>query len=116
MIIGKHYKFDAAHFLPRHPKCGKTHGHTWHVTVEVEGPLEYELKVVMDFHELDEIVKQVIAKLDHTNLNDTLPMPTAEVLTTMLASAISAGLPKHVTLHAVQVQEGDGGWARYEQK
>ena len=38
--ITKTFTFDAAHWLPRVPeghKCGRLHGHTYSVTIAVEG-------------------------------------------------------------------------------
>ena len=40
--IGKHFTFDASHQLPCNPiygKCQSLHGHTYHLTVEVEGEI-----------------------------------------------------------------------------
>lgn len=55
--------FDAAHFIPGHPKCGRLHGHTYQVEVELEGNLpvtEHPIYLV-DFAE----VKRVVDELDH---------------------------------------------------
>ena len=40
MILGVSETFDSAHFLPNHPKCGRIHGHTYKVEIEVEGELK----------------------------------------------------------------------------
>jgi 6-pyruvoyl tetrahydropterin synthase/QueD family protein len=51
--------FDAAHFIPEHPKCGKIHGHTYRVIVVVD------TDEFLDFHDLKEIVEDIIEPLDH---------------------------------------------------
>ncbi len=59
--------FDAAHFLPGHPKCGRLHGHTYHVFVEivVQGDedlwLERHPHYLMDYAE----IKEIVMELDH---------------------------------------------------
>ena len=71
MIIGKTSTFEASHYLPGHEKCGKMHGHTYKVTVEVIGFIDPN-GMVMDLHELGKKVKSVIEKYDHTTLNHFL--------------------------------------------
>ena len=74
-------KFAAAHYLPDHPgKCINLHGHTWKVEVWMEGDVDHLTGMVVDFGE----VKEQIDFLDHTSLNESLPLgflpPTAENL------------------------------------
>jgi 6-pyruvoyltetrahydropterin/6-carboxytetrahydropterin synthase len=73
------YEFDAAHQLLWHPgKCRNLHGHTYRLEVSVAGSLD-ERGVVMDFAELDVVVREhVLGQLDHRLLNDVLDNPTAE--------------------------------------
>lgn len=76
MRIGKTYYFEAAHSLPGHNgKCRNLHGHSYKLEVTVEGGLLYEEgtsddNMVMDFADLDALVKPMVALYDHTNLND----------------------------------------------
>lgn len=63
MRIGKTFRFDAAHFLPNVPdehKCKRLHGHTYHVTVSIEGPVGFESGWVMDYGVLSAVVKPII--------------------------------------------------------
>jgi len=55
-------EFHAAHHIPEHPKCGKTHGHTYklEVLVDIDG--------WVDFHDLKEIIWKVLKDFDHTDL------------------------------------------------
>jgi len=72
--ISKTYTFDAAHQLVGHEgKCKNLHGHTYSVTVEIEGeqihnPGASDDTMVMDYGNLDIIVKPVIEQLDHAFL------------------------------------------------
>lgn len=115
--IGKKYKFDAAHSIPDHPKCGKVHGHTWTVEVEVEGEIPMGKTMLVDFNVLDEIVEPILEKLDHTNLNhNPIVVPTVEAIAQWLALSIYRAF-EHRTMTQVvdvyvKVQEGDGGWAQ----
>lgn len=83
MIIYKQFTFDAAHWLPQVPeghKCRKLHGHTYHLTVFISGPLQKNTGWVMDFSEIKSVCKPVIERLDHSLLNEIagLENPTAE--------------------------------------
>jgi len=70
MIIAREFRFEAAHFLPGHPKCGRMHGHSYRLVVAVEGPVG-ENGMVMDFSQLKDIVQSAILnRVDHRPLND----------------------------------------------
>lgn len=109
MIIGKTFTFEASHYLPGHEKCGKMHGHTYKVTVEVIGFIGPN-GMVMDLHELGKKVKSVIEKYDHTTLNHFFEIPSCE----NIAEGIFEELRPQMPLYSVQVQEGEGGYARCE--
>jgi len=112
MIVGKQFHFDAAHFLPGHPTCGKIHGHTWRVDVELQGPLNSE-GMVFDFAKLKEAVDQILKDYDHSNLNDSFGRPTCEIIATLIGTSLKAELVG-VGLYSVKVQEGFGGYAIYK--
>ena len=82
----KIFRFDAAHYLPNYEgKCKNLHGHTWTLEVEVSSDeliqSGSEAGMVIDFGKLKEAVnREVIGKLDHTLLNDTIENPTCENL------------------------------------
>ena len=110
--------FSAAHYIPEHPKCGKTHGHTWKVEVWLEGELREEDKgMLLDFGDIKDLLKA----FDHDALNDltwftdNFP-PTAE----HLAQVIHAGLKgtcsrrsKEISDIKVRVWESDHAYAEY---
>ena len=109
MTVGKTYKFDAAHFLPDHPKCGQLHGHTYTVTVEVVGKVNPETGMVIDLHVLDSFVEPIIKKLDHHFINDSIPIPTCENIAKWFLLQLSPLIPLPIN---IKVQEGAGGYAR----
>ena len=112
MIVGKQFHFDAAHFLPDHPTCGKIHGHTWRVDVELQGPLGLE-GMVLDFAKLKEAMDRILKNYDHSNLNDSIPKPTCEMIAMLISTSLRTELPG-VGLYSVKVQEGSGGYAIYK--
>lgn len=77
--VTKTFDFDAAHFLPNYyGKCEKLHGHTYNLHVTIEGELG-ENGLLIDFVILKKIVKErVLNQLDHSHLNDLIPVPSAE--------------------------------------
>lgn len=76
--VVKEWRFDAAHQLENHDgKCRRPHGHTYRVSVAVEGPVAdidgaSDEGMVMDFAELDAAWKAIEPRLDHQDLNVTL--------------------------------------------
>jgi 6-pyruvoyltetrahydropterin/6-carboxytetrahydropterin synthase len=81
--IRKRFRFEAAHVLPHHPgKCSRLHGHSYRLEVAVDGSIQPDgpaQGMILDFDEISAIVKPaVIARLDHSSLNDLLSNPTAE--------------------------------------
>jgi len=87
MIIEKDYTFDSAHHLPNTPdghKCKHMHGHTYKLSIAVEGKILTHEGWVMDFAEISKHVKPIIKTLDHKVLNDIpgLENPTAESIAT----------------------------------
>src|SRR5262245_16944856 len=53
------YRFEAAHFLPRVPeghKCARMHGHSYVISIAVEGEIDPDRGWLMDFAEIDEHV------------------------------------------------------------
>jgi 6-pyruvoyltetrahydropterin/6-carboxytetrahydropterin synthase len=79
--VTRTFAFEAAHQLPWHAgKCRNLHGHGYRLEVTVEGPVG-DNGMVLDFADVEEIVeREVIARYDHTYLNDLLENPTAELI------------------------------------
>lgn len=111
MIIGKEYRFEAAHRLPEtcedHP-CREMHGHSYKVLILIDGPLQPN-GMVMDYHEINKIVKPLIEQLDHSVLNEIVENPTAENLAIYLFDKLFEFLP----MAAVEVRETETSLARF---
>jgi 6-pyruvoyltetrahydropterin/6-carboxytetrahydropterin synthase len=116
MIVGIKTHFDAAHYLPKHEgKCKNLHGHRWVVEIEVEGVVDVDSGMVLDFALLKEVAELLVEyPYDHKLLNEVLTwVPTAE----NLAMEIFRGLLKAFTarkslsIHKVRVYETPDNWA-----
>jgi len=118
MVIFKKFAFDSAHFLPNVPqghKCKNIHGHTYHLTVFLEGDLEEKLEWVMDFKVLKDVVRPVIDQLDHQLMNEIpgLENPTAERIVIWIWNQIKPKLP---LLSKLELNETPTSGAIYEGK
>ena len=101
-------KFDAAHFIPDHPRCGKTHGHCWHITVAFQPKITDITKITVDFKVLKTVVRGVLDRLDHTLINDLIEIPSAENISSFIfqdlkSVLISSNVP--ATVSSVNVWE-----------
>jgi len=99
MKVFKRFTFDSAHFLPNVPdghKCKETHGHTYQLTVYIEGDLEKNLGWVMDFAELQKVLDPIVKSLDHKFLNNIagLENPTCEIIAKWLWNKIKPEIPQ----------------------
>lgn len=66
MKITKTFTFDAGHRLMRHDGlCHNLHGHTYHLEVTIDGPLDEYTGMIIDFKDLKALVKKHIDPLDH---------------------------------------------------
>ena len=79
MIVSKRISFDAAHFLPEYEgPCVFMHGHHFSVELAVQGEVNHETGMVMDFKYLKEFLQSIKDIFDHTLLNNIISNPTAE--------------------------------------
>lgn len=116
MIIGKKFKFESAHSLPEYDgKCANLHGHTYILEVEVWGQKDLS-GMVIDLNKLTELVKPVIDIYDHQLLNTLMDNPTVENLVSRIKELLELQLNNGVRLQSIKLQEGEGGWARWESR
>jgi 6-pyruvoyltetrahydropterin/6-carboxytetrahydropterin synthase len=68
MKIAKEYRWEMGHRLPFHKGlCKNMHGHSYKMAVEITGGLDKN-GMIIDFFDLNKIVKPVIEKYDHAFL------------------------------------------------
>ena len=106
--IGRSYRFESAHFLPKVPeghRCRNLHGHNYRVEVTVVGPLDAR-GFVKDFAEIDAEMLPLVAMLDHKLLNEVagLDNPTAEIIAHWFLDRVGAAV-------SVRVWENEDCWA-----
>lgn len=83
------------------------HGHSYRVRVWITAPLHPDLGWAIDFADVDEIVAPVIDLLDHSTIDDCVPISTAENLAVYIWDHVHKRLPGRV---AIEVSEtGDTG-------
>ncbi len=116
MTIYKQFTFDAAHFLPQVPeghKCRQLHGHTYHLTIYISGPIAADTGWVIDFSEVKATCKPLIDRLDHALLNEVagLENPTAENVARWLWKQIKIKLPG---LQKIELKETPTSGVIYE--
>lgn len=97
--IRRTYTFESAHRLPHVPdghKCGRLHGHSYRATVVIRGEVGGD-GFVIDFGDVDKVVRPIVDRLDHHYLNDVdgLSNPTSELLAAWFIHSIGDALPVH---------------------
>ncbi len=111
--------FDAAHFLRGYQgKCEALHGHRFRVVVRVESPEVNDIGIAYDFAELKQHLGDIIARFDHTCLNDVAPFdkinPSSENLATTIYNELQ---PKFagasISLSSVEVWESPHSGVSY---
>ena len=130
--LTKIFHFEAAHALNGYDgKCRNIHGHSYELHVTVKGmplnkPGNPKNGMVIDFHDLKQIVNQeVVEKFDHSFIiGNNMPsdfveitkknfdkvvelpyQPTTENMLADFAERIKKRLPQHVELYSVTLQE-----------
>ena len=99
--------------VPEGHKCSELHGHTYHLTVYLEGSIKANRGWVIDFTDLKKAVKPVIDLVDHKYLNDIpgLENPTTEMFSVWLWEKIKPLLPE---LKRIELKETPTSGVIYE--
>ena len=112
--------FSSAHRLRNYNgKCENLHGHNWRVRLYVSAKELDETGFVVDFKEMDKILKDVTDKLDHQNINE-LPFfqeinPTAENIAFFIFNESKKLIDNdRVTVSKVSVWESEKSCATVE--
>ncbi|MBU1341904.1 MAG: 6-carboxytetrahydropterin synthase QueD [Proteobacteria bacterium] len=113
--------FAAAHSLKGYDgNCSNMHGHNWIVEAYIQCTKLNKLGIGVDFRDVKGIVKDVLSKLDHTNLNEVVEFssinPTSENISKFLYTELSRRLnTEHVTVTKVMVFESPGCGSAYRE-
>jgi len=118
MRIFKEFTFEAAHRLPNVPanhKCGRLHGHSYSVQLQVKGQVSESSGMIMDFADVKAAFQPLLDRLDHFYLNEIegLENPTAENLVVWIWDRLKPVLPE---LSMVLVKETCTAGAIFEGK
>jgi len=117
MIIAKHFEFEAAHKLPDvecYGACRNMHGHTYKLTIEIEGFIN-EFGWVINFKEFKNLINdRVINILDHQYLNDIVPISTAENLILWIEQQIKNEIETFAKLKSITLYETSNSYAKVE--
>jgi 6-pyruvoyltetrahydropterin/6-carboxytetrahydropterin synthase len=109
MKIVQAFTFEAAHRLPRVPqthRCSKVHGHSYRVELELEGEVDKESGLVVDFFDVESTFQPLLEQLDHQLLNDVegLDNPTSENIAMWIWNRAAPALPQ---LSRIVIHETD---------
>lgn len=119
--ICKRYTFEAAHHLPQHKgKCRRPHGHSYKVDIVLAGNrLQQDGSsqgMLLDFDDLDHVMRPIIEGLDHQNLNDVIHIlpPTAENIVGYISSELEEAFgSEFAQLDSIRVWETEKSWAEW---
>lgn len=105
--VVKRLEISASHKLnlSYSSKCENLHGHNWIIHIHLMSEKLDENGMVYDFTKIKDIIHK---KLDHTNLNDIIPQPTAENIAKYICDRLGS------TCFKVEVRESEGNTAIYE--
>lgn len=68
--IAKEFTWEMSHRLPYHDDaCKNIHGHSYKMRIELEGEMD-DKGMVMDYYDIEKIVRPLINKLDHAFICD----------------------------------------------
>lgn len=103
--ISKKFSFDASHVLANHTgQCGRLHGHSYEIEVTMwSTAIDLHTHMVMDYADLDAIVKPFITMLDHQHLNCYILYPTAENIAVWFARKVLKALPVKLVYNELEV-------------
>jgi 6-pyruvoyltetrahydropterin/6-carboxytetrahydropterin synthase len=122
--------FDSAHYTASSQPDDQIHGHTYIVSVQVEGEVDQSTGFVVDFNLLQSIVREVVREWDHKLIipkgdyesvyargpfrlevkQIDAPFPTAEFIAIELSRAIHKKLGRDLKV-TVRLYEGAGKYA-----
>jgi 6-pyruvoyltetrahydropterin/6-carboxytetrahydropterin synthase len=102
--------FDAAHYLRDYGgKCENLHGHRFKVVVVLKAAKLNKIGLAYDFTELKHQLGEVLARFDHTSLNEVPPFdkinPSSENIAAEIYNQMKGRFSGGVALSSVEVWE-----------
>ncbi len=106
-LLKQHFQIESARFLPHLPAghpCSRLHGHSFKIIISIRGELEPKIGWVIDYNEIQALMKPILDKIDHRELNQVpgLENPTSELLAKWIYDQLK---PTLKTLSQVCVME-----------
>jgi 6-pyruvoyltetrahydropterin/6-carboxytetrahydropterin synthase len=117
--IARDKVFSASHQLRGYQgRCERLHGHNWRVRVHLAAAELDDTGMVIDFHDLDRIMTEILDPFEHRHLNDVPPFdkinPSSENLAELITKQVQAALTDpRVWVCACDVWENDLSRARF---
>ena len=113
--------FAAAHALRNYKGgCENVHGHNFRVQIVISGERLDDAGLLVDFIDVKNLMGQILARLDHQNLNETPPFdvknPSAENIAEYICTEMTGGLvntPVPIRIREVKVWETEIQSATY---
>lgn len=109
--------FRAEHALVLKGQSEPVHAHQWQVTAVVSGNDLDDDGLLWDFHDLKSSMRDIVAPLENTNLNQVPPFdtdnPSAELVARHIARCMATRLPPGLALESLSVSEAPGCVATY---
>ena len=111
--------FDAAHFLRGYQgKCEALHGHRFRVVTKIKASKVNDIGIAYDFTELKQHLSDILARFDHTCLNDLSPFdkinPSSENIAVTIYDELKLKLVSaSVSLSGVEVWESPQSGVAY---
>jgi 6-pyruvoyltetrahydropterin/6-carboxytetrahydropterin synthase len=111
--------FDAAHFLRGYQgKCESLHGHRYRVAVKIASKVLNDIGLAYDFGDIKAALKPILARYDHTLVNDVPPFdeinPSAEDIARTIFEELKPKI-EGATLDSVTVWESPESSAEYRE-
>ena len=118
MEVYKTFAVEAARSLPNLPNehpCRRIHGHSFKITITVEGEIDKTTGFVMDFSDIDFAFRPIHEIIDHAYLNDIkgLENPSSENLCHWIWKQLSPSLKE---LKQIEIKETESTGCIYKGK
>ena len=116
MEVYKTFAVEAARSLPHLPDdhpCKRIHGHSFKITITVNGQINEDTGFVMDFSEIESVFSPIHEMIDHAYLNEIkgLENPSSENLCHWIWSKLSSSLPG---LKKIEIKETESTGCIYQ--